>query len=83
LIQNLTGQDKLNHETCWVPFRIQFDETNENKGTFVSNFPNFIMFILRYLIISGTAKWHIDDQVFEAEAGKLIHHPPGAGTVYL
>ena len=36
----------------------------------------------RYLIISGTAKWHIDDQVFEAEAGKLIHHPPGAGTVY-
>ena len=38
------------------------------------------MFIVhRYLIISGTAKWHIDDQVFEAEAGKLIHHPPGAG----
>ena len=37
----------------------------------------------RYLIISGTAKWHIDDQIFEAEAGKLIHHPPSAGTVYL
>ena len=33
----------------------------------------------RYLIISGTAKWHIDDQIFDAEAGKLIHHPPGAG----
>ena len=42
------------------------------------------MFIVhRYLIISGTAKWHIDEKVFEAEAGKLIHHPPGAGTVYL
>ena len=35
--------------------------------------------VYRYLIISGTAKWYIDDQIFEAEAGKLIHHPPGAG----
>ena len=35
--------------------------------------------VYRYLIISGTAKWHIDEKIFEAEAGKLIHHPPSAG----
>ena len=31
-----------------------------------------------YLILSGHAQWHINDEIYQAEAGKVFHHPPGA-----
>ena len=32
-----------------------------------------------YLVLSGRAEWQIDDDVHQAEEGKIFHHPPTAG----
>ena len=31
-----------------------------------------------YLILSGTAQWHVNGEKFQAKPGDIIHHPPRA-----